>query len=948
MKKIIKQTMTCLLAASLAVTTLPMMAGAEEENTSLSSFIQEFQSPTKKTQANIRYWLKGAAVDEELVAADMKSIAEAGFSTVEVINKGGSSKDLSEYGWGTEEWQKASEIIIEQAELNGLSVDFTIGPTWPAAIPTLDVNDEAASQQLVYSVLEISASDFSEAEGMITFDCEVPEGPESETAQILVAVVFARLTGETRTDNGVFYSPGSGAEQDVDFTVTILDSDSLEVITPEEDGTIQLELPDGEEGDYLLFAFYSQGTGQTVSGSTDPDAVVVDHYSLAGTEALLNYWDEYILDDTLSEYFLENGGDLFEDSLELTTNVTPWTPDLLSYFEEERGYDLTRYLPLLINRFYSASASPEVDETLLHYYGFEDGSDIKVVEDFNELMNSFYEENHLKVINEWAEEHGLNYRVQAYSGYDTGHYDSNQAASVVGTIEGESLAFGESHDGLDSFRVLSGGAHSAGKQIISDELGAVVFGTYNITFDSLADLINQNAAGGVNQFVLHGYPASSEAESDEWPGYHPFGSMFGEAWDERQPVWDSMEIMTDYMARTQNILQEGLAKVDIAVYRDEKTIKTKYFDDDCLTVNGYSYEFLSDNTLLAEGVNAEDSILIPDSAAYQALVLYNETALSGDMAQKLIEFAENGLTIVIIGEAPDTGKFLTDSDEYIKETMSQLLSYENVYQIKSSDELSGTLLAANIIPASSYEDNAEVHSLHRESENVDFYWLYNYGDNNIELSADYVGNGDVYELNLWTGAITQLDSTSAEEGKISVEIQMVPGEAVVLMITEEDIPEAEEPAEDEEFLDIALTDNDWQLTVESYTAAAEGSSATQITEIAQHLSGLAAWSDIDELEIVSGTGVYQTEFLVDSLEGVLSAALTMKTGSGTSAITQVEVNGHNAGVIDQFTDEVDIAPYLTEGENTIRIGIATTLANAVNGTPDNSYGLLEADVVLKK
>lgn len=926
---------------------------AAAEESGLDGFVEEFQEPTKTSEANIRYWLKGSFIDEELVAQDMKAIADAGFSTVEIINKGGSTKDLSEYGWGTEEWQKASEIIVREAEANGLSVDFTIGPTWPAAIPTLDANDEAASQQLVYSSQEISASDFTSEDGVLKYSCAISAGPESETEQKLVAVVFGKLTGEQRTETETYYAPPSGTPQDVEFDVQILDEDSLTVVTPAEDGTVNLEIPEGSEGTYILFTFYSQGTGQTVSGSTDPDAVCIDHYSIAGTEALLNYWEENILDDTLREHFQEYGGDLFEDSLELTQNITAWTPDLLELFQENRGYDLAKYLPMLINRNYSATnemhlGDGEEQDNAVHCYGLADSADKKIVEDYNELMDTLYEENHLKVINEWAKELGLNYRVQAYSGYDTGHYDSNEAAAVVGTIEGESLAFMESHDGLDSFRILSGGAHMTGKQIISDELGAVFFGTYAVTFDDLAELVNLNAAGGANQFVLHGYPGSSETEEETWPGYHPFGTMFSEPWDDRQPVWDSMDIMSDYMARTQNALQEGIAKMDVAIFRDEKTVKTKYFDSDVLTVNGYSYEFLSDDTLLMDEAVVEDGVLTPDSAAYKALVLYQESKLSNEMAAQLNTFAENGLTIVMIGEAPSQGKYFTDSDETLASEMEQLLSRENVYQIETADELADTLKNAGITPAVNFEKQSEVHTLHRSSESTDYYWLYNYGEDDIELSADYVGSGIVYQMNLWTGEIAKLASTVSEDGRIHMEIPMDAGEATVLMITEEEVVGAEEKAETKDVSAVLLKDSDWKLNVESYTATEEGSPETTMTAISKELAGLEGWSDIEGLEIVSGKGTYETQFEIDSLEGVNKAELCMKIGDGTVAITGVYVNGQDAGVVDQSKNTVDITEYLTEGSNTIQIKVATTLANAVNGNSGSVYGLLDAEIVMSK
>lgn len=937
-----------MFAMVIAMTTGAFPVDANAATT--EEFTQEFKEPTKKTQANIRYWLKGSDIDEELVAKDLKAISEAGFSTIEIINKGGSTQDLSEYGWGTEEWQKATEIIIQEAEKNNLSVDFTIGPTWPAAIPNLDVNDEAASQQLVSSSQQISASDFTEEDGKLTYTCAVPAGPESETEQTLIAVVLGKLTGDQRTDSETFYAAASGEKQEVDFTVDVLDEESMTVVTPDEEGNVKLELESGATGDYVLFAFYSQGTGQTVSGSTDPDAVCIDHYSKAGTEALLNYWEDHILDDTLTSYLSEKGGDLFEDSLELTTNVTPWTKGLLDSFKEERGYDLEKYLPMLINRFYSAanSASGEggVDESQLHCYGFGDASDKKIVADFNELLDTLYQENHLKVVNSWAEEHGMNYRVQAYSGYDTGHYDSNQAATMVGTIEGESLAFMESQDGVDGFRMLSGGAHAVGKQVVSDELGAVLMGTYNQTFDDVTRLINLNAAGGANQFVFHGYPSSCETETEEWPGYHPFGMIFSEPWDDRQPVWDSMNILTDYMARTQGTLQEGTAKIDVAVLRDEKKIKAQYFDSDNLTENGYSYEFLSDDTMLTAGVEAVDGVLTPDSAAYKALVLYNETALSTDMLNRLKEYADNGLTIVVVGEAPSEGKYFNDANDVIASGMEELLAKDNVYQIEDAETLSETLKNAGITPAAEYKETAQVHSLHRSEDGTDYYWFYNYGEDSVDLNVALEGKGNSYQMNLWNGKVTKLDN-SAEDAKVDTAITLEAGEATVVMLSEDEV-EAEEAVSVETSEAVSLKDNTWTLDVESYTAEKEGSPETKITEISNELTGLLPWAEIQGLETVSGKGTYKTTVTVDSLENVKKAVLDMTAGSGTMAVTGVIVNGEDAGRVDQSEDSVDITGYLTEGENTIEISVATTLANAVNGTSDSEYGLTDAQIVLEK
>ena len=44
-------------------------------------------------------------------------------------------------------------------------------------------------------------------------------------------------------------------------------------------------------------------------------------------------------------------------------------------------------------------------------------------------------------------------------------------------------------------------------------------------------------------------------------------------------------------------------------------------------------------------------------------------------------------------------------------------------------------------------------------------------------------------------------------------------------------------------------------------------------------------------------------------------------------VVKVEVNGTDVGIINNITDKVDITSYLTAGENTISVTIATTLLN---------------------
>src|SRR3954447_15119310 len=63
----------------------------------------------------------------------------------------GNSK-LQTLSWGTPEWAHRTQVMAEGARDNGIALDMTIGPLWPASTPELDtINDPRGMQQLVFA-----------------------------------------------------------------------------------------------------------------------------------------------------------------------------------------------------------------------------------------------------------------------------------------------------------------------------------------------------------------------------------------------------------------------------------------------------------------------------------------------------------------------------------------------------------------------------------------------------------------------------------------------------------------------------------------------------------------------------------------------------------------------------------------------------------------------------
>ena len=957
----------------VAVTETAEETGAEnaEESGNGNSFGKEFQDPSTENRMKIRTWWPSADITDEKIAEEVQQIAEAGFGGIELIGISESydseQLDAENYGWSTEGWNHAVEVLTEEAEKYGLEVDLTIDPRWPAGVPGMDLNSDASSKKLETTVVH------SQIDGTEEETYPLPAAPETEYEGTLVTLVAARTEGtleaeeetETETEAAEDGRPPFG--QQVEAKEYGIYSESLQVISEEdidlENGTFIFS--PSEAGEWTFFAFWSVPTGQT-SGATSPTAYVIDHYSTEGTEAMLNYWEDTMLSDSLKEYWQENGGDLFEDSLELTSCDIPWSVSLEEYFKENMGYGIEEYLPLLMSQLTTGTAAEKY--TALD----NDTLNEEIFSDFFNNLNDMYIENHIKVIEKWCQSLNVDYRAQAQGTSDNGWVDSIEAASYVDVVEGETLGMGKS---LDAWRSLAGAANMGGTKTVSVELGAEFGGLYQITWQYLNELINRAAMGGANEFILHGFATDSQTSSyNKWPGWMPFDEpRFSDAWGERQPSWDYMEELTNYVSRLQTGLQYGTANVDLAVYRNDLGIRTDegytdgvlYLDDsdmpgdNPLTSNGYTYHYISPDNFDLDTAVVEDGVLNPEYAGYKALVINQEDTMKLEDAQNILEYAKEGLTVIIIGDSPSAdGTYSTEDDQAVIDVFEEMKSLDHVFCIGTEDELLQALSDAGIRPSVQYGEEALVAAQHRTGEEADIYYFYNYtgsydyasndqyysDDATVSMDVTLAGSGVPYRMDPWTGEITALtDYTDHGDGTISLNLTGQDGEAVFIAVTADSsfLSGAEDTKARAMGEAISLDTNTWSLDVISYEpgeqaldSEAEDYDPTDIEKAELDtisLDTLTAWDTIEGLEGVSGQGVYTTTFHLDG--GSDGAVLDL--GDCYDNILEITVNGTAIADINQITHEVDLGGYVAEGENTLTIRIGTTLAAAVRKAGGN-------------
>ena len=945
-----------------------------DDNTAVSTFAD----PDTTTSMKIRTWWPSADITDEQIADEVKQIADAGFGGIELIGitegYDGDAIDAEKYGWSTENWNHAVEVLNQEADKYNLTVDLTIGPRWPAGVPGMDLSSDASSKKAVTSVLHTNIESTEEG------SYEIPAAPESETGSTFITLVAARTDGTLveKTEEEKKAAEEAAAESGPWAQVAAdeygIYSDSLQVIDAEavdtENGTFKFT--PSEAGEWTFFAFYSVATGQT-SGDTSPTAYVIDHFSRAGTDAMLNYWEENMLSDAQKTQWQEKGGDLFEDSLELTSCDIPWSVDLESYFKENKGYDIDKYLPLLVSQLTTGD--------LAEKYNVLDNDTIssEVYNDFFNNLSDMYINNHVKVVEEWCKNLNVKYRAQAQGTSDNGWVDSIEAASYLDVAEGETLGMAKSPD---AFRSLAGAANMGGTEKVSVELGAEFSALYQVTWQRLNELVNRSAMAGANQFVLHGFATDSQNTSaNAWPGWMPFDEpRFSEAWGQRQPSWDYMSEFTDYVSRLQTALQYGSADVNFAVYRDDLGIRTDegytdgvlYLDEESLpgenaaVENGYTYNYISPGNFDLETATVEDGVLNKEYAGYKALVINNEKTMELSDAQKILEYAKDGLKIVLVGETPSTdGTYSAEDDQAVQDVFTELKGMDNVITVETEDKLPEALKEAGIQPSAQYDEKAMLAVQHRHSDDADLYYFYNYtgsydygtndqyysDDASIVRTVTVEGKGQPYKMNPWTGEITLIsDYTDNGDGTLSMQLEVADGEAVVIGISEDTSlfgeAKAEKKTTDGE--SVSLDDQEWTLTVTSYEPGenaqdkdAEGYDAADTAKKdldSITLDGLKSWKEIDGLSDISGQGFYTTTFTLE--EGVNGAVLDL--GDCYDNILEVTVNGEVISGIDQITHKVDLGSAAVAGENTLTIRTGTTLAAAVrkaggNCSEEDSY-----------
>lgn len=777
---------------------------------------QAFANPSATEHPWVRWNFPPATAEIPQLEIELEQLHEAGIAGVEI-------------GQGGEPTLEQLKAILTKVNALGMAIGLkykTGNPTAGSFSPTHDyVRKNLASTDVI-------------VHAGVTFNDSIPG------KGTILAVQAYRLIPSSPADPKILALDRSSL---IDLTSTITNKNTKGFFGGSTTGRVTWTAPGATStSDWVLIAF------RIVLEDPQPEV-----FSLEGTNLLIKGFESYWTDEIKNLLKKNVGGDIFIDSHSTDGFGAPnelWSSNMAQEFKKRTGYDLIPYLPALIAPAVSnggrgrGGAAPPVEGK--HSYTFNDNSKVRVLADFNQVRSDMFIEYRIKPFTTWTHKYNLTLRLQPEDISVINTPDQIAVTYYLERPEHETLIGG---DQIDVYRPMASAIHMNGNTWFSTELGAALSLNYAQTFQDIVVRMNKGFAAGQTKGVYHVYPHGFSPTS-VWPGYNSFAeSGFSNSWGPRNPIWlNEAKTINNWMARNELVLKQGSVKIDVAVYMHNFSFPApfgggdgneRYWKDLTLQEAGYTWDYLNPTLLTLPNAKVTNHLLAEEGPSYKALILdgflqsvsiHNpaKNTLTIDAAKKILNFAQSGLPVIVVGELPNRTPGNTPKDDKIlKDLLDQLLKQKSVVRASTETDVPKVLQSLHIEPAAKPEAPSHIMSMRRYSEttNTNYYFLYNQGEDQLatqgatkidpkfeklsrvprnlfeetktirtkglnpgtligtalDKTITLEGKGMPFLLNTWSGEITPIVDYKSDANHVSLNIKLESDESVLIGITQD-------------------------------------------------------------------------------------------------------------------------------------------------------------------
>ena len=931
----------CLLAATamFAFLQAPALAGPLEDG---------FHTPPLEARPRFRWWWPGDAVTDEELRREVKLMGDTGFAGAEIASFTPNfvaltpDEKLRVNQYAEPSFFAHVRTAGDAAKALGLSLDYTLGSSWPSgggfAIPP-----ELAFTELAMGRTEVKGGQAGPIKltipkrtrrlGALNFlDARVKDpkvadwGKRLDARARTVAVVAVKGSAPTLQPAapgamGLTLTPW----RDV-VTAGSLDPSSSVVLTDKlrEDGTLNWTPP---PGDWQIFVFrqYASDLGVLGAAGQGPQ-LILDHMNPKAFAAHAARVGDPLGKDP------PGLRSTFVDSLELMQDIQ-WGPELLNEFKKRRGYDLTPYLPFVVQpgwmQAWNEHWSPPYFDT--------SASDLaeRVRTDYRRTVSDMMIEGFIQPFVAWNHAHGLKAKFQAHGGA----FDTIRGYGIVDIPETEDLP-GEG-DPLFT-RIARSAAHLYGRPLVSAESLAWKDRPFDVTPDEMRRRVDALMAGGVNSMILHGFNYRFHAE--DWPGWHafqpsPFAGGFSSMINESNPIWPAVKPLAAYIGRLQSVMQAGEAVVPVAYFYGrygyyvgiEDNGAGKQAAEKAFLANGYDYDRINPDSITRARVEGKQ-LVSQGGQRYSVLVLPPIDGIRADTAEAIGRFAKAGLPVFFTDRVPNRDEGLADArsrDARVRKAVAAALKAGATVVPAAAipDSLRTAAIPANLRFTG---DASDLVFVQRRIEGRTATFVHNRGDAARQVSISLAGIGGVSRWNAMDGSITPVSARITGQG-IDVPLTLAPGESALLLLDPKAKPVNVPPPV--AVGSMTLPADGWQLSVDGHSARKPYS----------HDFGLVTlkdWQQVPELARFAGSGTYKRSIMVDAGWLTRGTKFVLDLGE-VHDIATVAINGRSLTPIFSAPFRVDVTGLLHTGRNDLSVTVANVSNNGLLDSNDQTYKKLK-------
>lgn len=663
-------------------------------------------------------------------------------------------------------------------------------------------------------------------------------------------------------------------------------------------GTLEWNVP---EGDWIISRYAMLSTQVTNSPAT-PEATGLEIDKMS-KEHVATHFDAYIGEilRRIPEADRRSFKVVVQDSYE--TGGQNWTDDMAERFKEVYGYDPIPYLPVLNGK---VIGNPDVSDRFLW--------------DLRRLIADRVSYDYVGGLAAISHQHGLTTWLENY-----GHWgfpgEFLQYGGQSDEVGGEFWSEGSLGD-IEN-RAASSCAHIYGKTKVWAESftsGGPNFGRYPATMKQRGDRFFTE---GINATLLHLY--IHQPYEDRNPG---MSAWFGNDFHRKNTWFRQMDLFSDYLRRTNFMLQQGKYVADVAYFIGEDAPKMTGVCDPALPA-GYSFDYINAEVLLTRASVKDGRLILDSGMEYNLLVLPKLETMRPEVLMKIEELVNEGL--VILGPASERSPSLAnypEADTRVKEQAARLwnngnkmasfgkgLVFTEAYTIEQVfDHL-------QIIPDFQVSSDDPVLFIHRTTEDGDFYFVSNQSDRKISILPSFRTVG--YEPELWnplTGEIRSLPEFSQKDQTTTLSLELDAFESSFVVFRKKGKPSSAAQKNFPQKHVLYTVNTPWTVSFEAgKRGPAEPVAFNQLQD----------WSQMadESIKYFSGEAVYTTTF---NLQDLPQEEMYIDLGK-VMVMAKVILNGQYVGGAWTSPYRLNITDYVKEGENKLQVAVVNNWQNRLIG-----------------